>query len=446
MQPKASSVDRRTFLKAASAAGVGLWVSGRVSPAHGYRGSPNEKVVVGVMGVHSRGEVLAKSFASAANAEVGYICDVDERALAKCVATVEELQGRAPRGVVDFRRALEDPSVDALVIAAPDHWHAPAAILALNAGKHVYVEKPAGHNPREGELLVAAQRKYDRLVQMGNQQRSSPRTIELIQEIHEGLIGRPYYARTWYANTRGSIGRGNAAAVPSWLNYELWQGPAPRTPYRDNVIHYNWHWFWHWGTGEICNNGTHEIDLARWALQVDHPVRITSVGGRYHFDDDWEFYDTQDAGFDFADGKTIVWQGRSCNGFPAEGRGRGVSVHGTEGTVVFDREGYVVYDLENKVVREATGEERIDALDTRGEDVMTDLHIANFVDAIRTGARLNSPIEEGLKSTLLCHLGNIAQRTGRTLRIDPSNGRILGDRAAMRLWSRQYAPGWRPVV
>ncbi|HEV2128371.1 MAG TPA: Gfo/Idh/MocA family oxidoreductase [Thermomicrobiales bacterium] len=446
MEPNASSIDRRSFLKAASAAGVGLWASGGLSPAYGYRGSPNERLRVAVMGVNGRGEVLAKSFATAQDSEVVYIVDVDTQVLAKVVGAVEELQEKKPEGVVDYRRTLDDRNVDALVIAAPDHWHALATINGLKAGKHVYVEKPAAHNPAEGELMVAAQRKYDRLVQMGNQQRSDPRSIEIVQQIREGLIGRPYYARTWYANARPSIGIGKPAAVPAHLDWELWQGPAPRVPFHDNYVHYNWHWFWNWGTGEVANNGTHEIDLARWALGVDYPVRVTSVGGRYHYQDDWQFYDTQDVGYDFADGKTIVWQGRSSNGFPVLNRGRGTSIHGTEGTVVLDRDGYLVYDLKNNLVQDVSGQEKIDALDTRGGDVMTDRHIENFINAVRVSERLNAPIHEGHVSSLLTHLGNIAQRTGDALRIDPKSGHIIGNAEAQKLWGREYAPGWAPVV
>jgi predicted dehydrogenase len=442
-------VDRRTFLKSASVAGAGLWASGATAPLFAYRGgAPNEKLVVAVMGVNGRGSALADSFARAKNAEVGFIVEVDEKVLAKEVANVAKVQGKRPQGVVDVRRVLDNPDVDALVIAAPDHWHAPATVMALKAGKHVYVEKPLGHNPAEGELLVAAMQKYPNLkIQQGNQQRSDPRSQEVIQAIHEGLIGRAYYARTWYANSRGPIGVGKPEPAPGYLNYELWQGPAPRMPYQDNIIHYHWHWFWNWGTGEICNNGTHEIDVARWALQADYPTRVTSAGGRYHYDDDWQFYDTQDAAFDFPGEKTIAWLGRSCNGFPIEGRGRGTSVHGTNGTVIMDRDGYVVYDAKNKVVREETGKEKIDALNTRGGDSMTDRHVENFIEGVRSGARLNSPMDEAHKSVLLCHLGNIAQRTGRTLQTDPRTGRIVGDdREAMAMWSREYAPGWKPAL
>src|SRR5881398_3638118 len=341
-------MKRRKFLKTTSAAGLSL-VAAPEFPA--WLRSPGDNVKVAVMGLNGRGTVLARTFARAAHAEVAYVCDVDSLVLAKAVSAVAGVQTKSPKGLGDFRKALEDKDVDALVIAAPDHWHTPAALLAMQAGKHVYVEKPCGHNPREGELLVEAQRKHQRVVQMGTQQRSAPRSMELMQAIREGIIGKPYLARAWYANTRATIGRGKVAPVPSNLDYELWQGPAPHTPYRDNVIHYNWHWFHRWGTGEICNNGTHEIDVARWALGVDYPVRVTSTGGRYHFEDDWEFPDTQEAAFEFEGGRAIAWQGRSCNPYPVENRGRGTIVHGTTGTMVVDRDGYTIYDVKEKVVK-----------------------------------------------------------------------------------------------
>jgi predicted dehydrogenase len=436
-------MKRRRFVKTVSSAALGL-----IAPRAPLfaKGSPTEKVIVAVMGLNGRGTVLAKVFAKTPNAQVAAVCDVDSTVLAKAAAAVGEAQGKQVKSIGDFRRALDDKSIDALVIAAPDHWHAPAAILALSAGKHVYVEKPCGHNPHEGELLVAAQRKHARVVQMGTQQRSAPRSIEVVQAIREGLIGKPYLARAWYANTRATIGRGKPAAVPSNLDYELWQGPAPRTPYHDNVIHYNWHWFHRWGTGEICNNGTHEIDVCRWALGVDTCVRATSTGGRYHFDDDWEFTDTQEAVFEFEGGKTIIWQGQSCNGLNTFGRSRGTAILGTTGSVVMDRDGYVVYDLKNQVVKQSVATQAGDGLNISADDDMTRLHIENFLDAIRTGAPLRQPIEEGAKSVLLCHLGNIAQWTGRALRVDPATGHIQGDDAAMAYWQREYAPGWAPTV
>jgi predicted dehydrogenase len=212
------------------------------------------------------------------------------------------------------------------------------------------------------------------------------------------------------------------------------------------VIHYNWHWFWRWGTGEICNNGTHEIDVARWALGVDFPTRVTSSGGRYHYDDDWECPDTQVASFEFANGTSITWEGRSCNGRPIEGRGRGTSIHGTEGTAIVDRSGYVVFDNANREIARRLRSETIDALDTRGGGSLTDLHITNFLEAIRGEATLAAPIDQGHRSQLLCHLGNIALRTSGAFECDPIAGRILNDSRAMGLWERDYEPGWEPKV
>src|SRR2546428_740359 len=386
-------MKRRKFLKTASAAGLSL--AAARSPLFGLARSPNEKVVVAVMGLNGRGTVLARGFARTAHADVAYMCDVDSLVLAKGLSAVAGVKGNAPKGLGDFRKALEDKDVDALVIAAPDHWHTPAALLALQSGKHVYVEKPCGHNPREGELLVEAQRKHRRVVQMGTQQRSAPRSIDIVQAIKEGAIGQPYLARAWYANTRGPIGRGNAVPVPANLDYELWQGPAPHTPYRDNVIHYNWHWFRRWGTGEICNNGTHEIDVARWALGVRYPTRVSSVGGRYHFTDDWEFPDTQDTCFEFAGGKTIIWQGQSCNGLTTYGRARGTAILGTAGSVVLDRDGYTMYDLKEQRVKSSLAARTGDGPKTRPDSAMTALHLDNFVPGIRTGAALRRPLEQG---------------------------------------------------
>ena len=438
------TIDRRQFMMEGGSAALAMSVLGRFAPSRGTS-QPSDRVAAAVMGVNSRGNELAMALART-GAEVRYVCDVDSRAAEKAVAEVTGMGDQRPRGLTDFRRALEDPSLDALVIAAPDHWHTPASLLALQAGKHVYVEKPCGHNPREGELLVEAQRRYGKVVQMGNQQRSAPESIDLMQRIREGVIGRPYFARAWYANTRDTIGRGAPAAVPGWLDYELWQGPAPRTRYHDNVVHYNWHWFWRWGTGEICNNGTHEIDVCRWALGVEFPTKVTSSGGRYHFDDDWECTDTQVASFEFEGGATITWEGRSCNGRPIENRGRGVSIHGTEGTAVVDRSGYVIYDLENNEVARLIVGEGGDGLDTRGGGSHTDRHLANFQDAVRGEATPASPIAEGNKSQLLCHLGNIAQRTTGSLTCDSRTGRIVGNASAMFFWSREYEPGWEARV
>src|SRR5688572_25171998 len=294
------TTNRRDFLKTASAAGLGaLATTTGAGPLFVFGGSPNETMRTAVMGLNGRGMVFARSFSSGKNTAVAYLCDVDSTVLGKAMPATQG-QATAAKAVTDIRRCLDDKDVDAIIIAAPDHWHAPATLMALSAGKHVYLEKPSGHNNREDELLMDAARKYPKLhVQLGTQRRSSPRFHEIRQALQEGLIGTPYLARAWYANTRGTIGKGKVAPVPSNLDWDLWQGPAPRTEYRDNVVHYNWHWFTRWGTGEICNNGTHEIDVARWMMGLNYPTSVHSTSGRYHFQDDWELPDTQEVTYEF---------------------------------------------------------------------------------------------------------------------------------------------------
>jgi predicted dehydrogenase len=436
--------SRREFLKTTAATGLGAAVAR--FPAVLTSGSPNEKLIVAVVGLNGRGVVHAQNFGrQMKNAEVAYLCDVDANVLAKA-QKASAADARAPKAIGDFRRALDDKAVDVVSIAAPDHWHTPMAILAMKAGKHVYLEKPSSHNPREAELLDAAQRKYNRVVQLGTQQRSSPRTIEALAALKDGIVGEPYLTRAWYANSRVGIGKGKEVPVPSNLDYQLWQGPAPRTPYHDNYIHYNWHWFRRWGTGEIHNNGTHEIDVARLTLGVGFPISVTSSGSRTHYADDWEFPDSQEATYEFDGGKRIIWTGESCNGTPTFDRGRGTATYGTKGTLVLDRDGYVVYDLKGKVVKENIEPKRGNGLDPVGDDAATLRHMENFVAAIRTGESLRAPVSDGIKTNIVCHLGNIAQFTGRKLKVDPANGHVVGDADAMKLWARQYEPGWESSV
>lgn len=438
-------MDRRTFLGTAATAGLGIGLAGRAGLARG-QAAPSDQVVVAVMGVNSRGQLLARTFAHAEGAEVAYVIDVDGRAARKTTQAVREIQDKEPTPLTDFRRALDDEAIDALVIAAPDHWHAPAAIQALKAGKHVYVEKPCSHNPREGELLVEAQRSYDRVVQMGNQRRSYPKVMEAIALLEQGEIGPVRQARCWYARNREDLPAAQDAAVPQWLDWELWQGPAPRKAYQDRWVHYDWHWFWNWGTGEAGNNGVHTLDLARWGLGVDHPTRVSASGGR-HVHDHWETPDNQMLTFEYEGGKMATWEGVSYNRLNTFGASTGVVFQGEEGSLFIDGNSYVVFDGEGEPVREVASEWGEAASSLEGTGLVNDLpHVLDFLAAIRTGDRPRSHIEGGHKSTLMCHLANIAHRTGRSLRCNPENGHIEGDEEAMQLWSRSYAPGWEPTV
>ncbi|RWY49427.1 Gfo/Idh/MocA family protein [Mucilaginibacter gilvus] len=441
-------MQRRKFIQNVAVTGSSFLIGSQIAMGGVFKGSPNKKVVLGVMGVNSRGAFLAQKLAGIPDAEIGYICDVDTIAMNRCIAEIEKITGKKPKGITDIRQLLEKKDLDALVIAAPDHWHAPATIIACQAGKHVYVEKPCSHNPHEGEMAIAAAAKYNRLVQMGSQRRSFNNVQKMVQELHNGIIGRAYFARGWYVNNRKSIGFGKVAPVPSNLNYDLWQGYAPRRPYKDNLIHYNWHWHWNWGTGEALNNGTHEIDVMRWGLGVDFPDRVTSSGGRFAFKDDWETPDTQTILANFPNNTAISWEGRSCNSFNSEGVGRGVVFYGDKGTIYYGGgNGYQVYDYDNKLVKEIKDETPVDAGNKVSPTELLDrVHLQNFITSIQGDTQLNQTIINGHKSTVIPQLGNIAQRMGRVLNCDPSNGHILHDPEAMKLWSRDYEPGWNLKV
>jgi len=431
-----SSLNRRDFLKRASAFAAGVAALGG-SSLRAASGA-NDRVRVAVIGCNGRGLDHIHAWLQVPNVEIACICDVDTRAVARGLEAVLKKQERRPQGERDLRRVLEDQTIDAISIAMPDHWHTPATILACQAGKHVYVEKPGSHNLYESELIVAAARKYKRVVQMGNQRRSWPWVIDAMQALHAGEIGKVFTARGWYANHRPSIGRGKMAKVPDWLDYSLWQGPAPEQPYRDNILHYNWHWFWNWGTGECGNNGVHALDLARWGLGVDLPRRVTGGGGRYHFQDDWETPDTMTATFDFGD-QEIIWEGQSCAPRGFEDASFGVDFFGENGSLVTNNSSARIYDLKNQLVREVgSGQKNLFEYDAA--------HFGNFINGIRNGEPLRAEIGEGQKSATLCHLANIAWRTGHTVNFDPRARNIVGDRHAAALAKRRYRHGWEPKL
>jgi len=438
-------VNRREFLDALAVGAAGLAIRANAKSYGQILGS-NKRLNFAVIGLNSRGYAhLSALQANKQSASIAYVCDVDSKTMDKFAATTKEAMGSAPATEKDFRKILEHKDVDAISIASPDHWHTPMAIAGLQAGKHVYVEKPCSHNPAEGALLVEAQKKYGKVVQMGTQQRSSPHSIEIVGKIHSGLIGRAYYAKAWYSNTRKSIGYGKPAPVPPQLDWDLWQGPAPRKPYTDNIQPYNWHWFRTYGTGEALNNGTHEVDVCRWALDVDYPQRVTSTGGRYQFKDDWQFYDTLVTSFDYGD-KMISWEGKSCQGMKFYNRDRGATIMGTTGTVLVDRDGYEIYDLNGKKTSEFKTGKMTSSSDLRGADSMTDAHFANFIAGICSGEKLNAPIAVGNVSVTTLQLSNIAWEVNRELKLDTKDGKIEGDGEAMKMWGREYEKGWAPQL
>ena len=436
-------VTRREFLDTL-AVGAAAMAVGSTAKSYGQILGSNDRLNFAVIGLHGRASAhLSALNANKDAARITHICDVDGNVLKDFSAFAVHELGYAPAAVKDFRHILEQKDVDAITIATPDHWHAPMAIAGVQAGKHVYVEKPCSHNPAEGAMLVEAQRKYGKLVQIGTQRRSDTTIIEAIDKVHNGLIGRPYFGKAWYNNLRKSIGTGKVVPVPPELDWDLWQGPAPRRPYKDNVHPYNWHWFRIYGTGETLNNGTHEIDVCRWALGVAYPHRITSSGGRYHFKDDWEFYDTLVTSYDYGD-KLISWDCKCCQGMKYYNRDRGSVIMGTEGSMLIEPGGYEVYDLKGDKTSEVkTGSAHASA-DLVGNDSMTVAHFANFIAAIRKGEKLNAPVPIGNVAVTMLQLSNVSWEVNRELELDTRDGKILHDPEAMKLWGREYEPGWAP--
>ncbi len=445
---------RRQFIKNV-AIGTSAISLGGILPgfsASSYRSiiGANDRIRIAGIGVNARGNALAIGFANEKNngCSVTDICDVDTRAIEKCIENVQKTAGNKPRGHQDIRKMLESDNFDAVFIATPDHWHAPAALMAMKAGKHVYLEKPTSHNPAENLFLTQAEKKYRKVVQVGNQRRSWPNVAHAIRELHEGVIGDIHYGKSWYYNKRPSMGAGKIAAIPEWLNWELWQGPAPRMAYKDNLVHYNWHWRWHWGTGEALNNGMHFVDLLRWGMQLDYPSTVDSIGGRYHHQDDWETPDTQLVNFKFANGKVMTWESQSCIRSLVFGYSSGVAFFGNKGTLIIGGGNeYKVIDLDNKLIKHVDSkmvfEEGNLVNPTQSLDAY---HFQNFFNAIRKGEKLNSQLTEACKSTLLVQLSNISHRVGRSLNINSNDGTIIKDRDASKLWKRDYEKGWELKV
>ena len=447
------ATNRRDFMRnlTFSAVGVGFAGVAQGFTAKSYNRimGANDRLNVALMGCGRRVSAYYDALKNKNNnVDLAYICDVMKKQREKVGKDLSgKVEGNA-KLVADIHDVWNDKSVDAIFNATPDHWHAPGTWMAMQAGKHVYIEKPCSHNPREGELLVAFQQKYGKVIQMGNQQRSAKESQEIIGEIHKGVIGDVYKALAFYSNSRGAVPIEKKAPIPDGLDWELWQGPAPHREYTDNTWDYNWHWYgWHWGTAETGNNATHELDVARWALQATYPEKVEVEAAKRHFaNDGWVMYDTMDATFRFPGNKIIQWDGKSRSGYNTYGSDRGTVIYGSEGTVFVNRNGYTLFDRMGKKVRDSksTGNEAGTALGGGGD--MTDAHVANFFNVIRgKETKLNSPIEEGAISQMMCHYANISYRIGKSFQVNTLNGHIL-DKDGMKLWDRQYEKGWEPKL
>ena len=436
---------RRNFIKKTSLGTIGL----TSSSSNFFIGKnilgANDRINCAVVGVRSRGKAHAAAIDSQNNSKIIFNCDVDDIIIEDHNKWCKKNIGYVPKIEKDFRKLIENKDLDAVFIATPEHWHAHMTIMASQAGKHVYIEKPCSHNLYENELLRVAQKKYGTKIQMGNQQRSAITSILAIDEIRNGIIGDVYKGEAYYSNNRGSIGIGKIVRVPKFLDWNLWQGPAPRVQYKDNIHPYNWHWFRNWGTGEVHNNGTHEIDICRWALGVDYPESVTSFGGKYSYQDDWEFVDNQQVTFKYQGWKFITWTGHSRGLIQPKQPGRGVTIYGSKGSIQLDRNFYKLYDLGGNLIKHEKESAVSKTIDTRGQGGLDENHVGNLFDSIRYNKSLNAEIKDASISTHLCHLANLAQDLGETLQVDTKTGKILNN-IVDNYWKREYAPGWEPKV
>ncbi len=411
--------SRRTFIMSAGAATLTKMVSAK--PA-------SDKIRIAVLGVNGRGKDHIAGFQGLADAEVAVLCDPDSQVLAQRAQQFEARYSRKVETERDLRKVFERKDIDAVSIAMPNHWHALAAIWACQAGKDVYVEKPGAHSIWEGRKLVEAAYKYNRIVQHGVQLRSSEAIQEAVDHLRKGTIGDVYMARGLVYRWRPSIGKKSPEPVPSYLDYNLWQGPAKDTPFSKRFVHYNWHWHWEWGNGDVGNQGIHETDMCMWGLDVGLPTRITSFGDKFLFDDDKETPETQTSLYHYpAEKKMIQFEVRNWCTNDEAGAGVGNIFYGSKGFLVV--KGYSSYEIflgqkrEKGPARNAGGN-----------------HFANFIKAVRSRktSDQNGPVESAHLSSALAHLGNISFRTGRTLNFDPTKERFVGDPEADKYLKRNY--------
>lgn len=433
-----ADLNRRGFLMdstAATLAGAGLVTLA----ATGRADEKADPVPIGIIGPGGMGMSHVRLLAKNPEVRVAWICDVDDARLASAAEHVEKESGKKPETTKDLRKILDDKSVAAVWIATPDHWHAPAAILACQAGKHVYVEKPCSHNLREGRLMIEVSEKTGRLIQVGTQSRSTEGIQQAMARLRDGVIGEIVVAKAWNSQRRGNIGHSKPAAPPEGLDFDTWLGPAPAVPYRANLLPGRWRWWYDFGTGDMGNDGVHDIDIARWGLGVEtHPSRIAALGGKFFFDDDQQFPDTQTVVFEYHGlpgkypKKQLLFEQRIWSPYVQEGFENGCAYYGTEGMMLLGKTGaYRLYGPKNKLIEEKTW---------GGPDLAA--HHRNFLDGIRSGAKLNADIRINHFSTSLSHLGNIATRVSRTLEFDPASERIVGDGEADTLLKRAYREHW----
>ena len=413
--------------------------------------------VVDPKGGRGRGFQVMCRFAELPDCEVSVVCDVDTTALDYAASEVKRIAGNEPRKVRDFREVMADPTVDAVVVATPDHSHVYIGVAAMKAGKALYLEKPIGVTAGEAEVLAEVQKRTGAVFQLGTQRRSSYATQQAIAAIRSGKFGQPHWAKAWCLSDRPAIRGTKVTAPPAWLGekgWDLWQCCAPRTAYRTNLVHYNWRFFKGYGTGDLPNNGLHFVDIARWALGAEWPERVYAAGGHLFCEgEDWNWDDTHMLTVQFPDRRYLTWEGCSHSGaMPFMGKWTGTLVYCDDGLAYFGPLGEsAIYDRKGKkAIREwAAGD--TDPSAQEGDSRLSDpiracdrAHVARFVKCVRErDVATAQPIDSAVKSNLLTELGNVSMLTGEAVRIDPATGRLRDPGcAAAKFWNRTYEPGW----
>ena len=441
--------NRRTFIKKSTMGIVGASI---LSPFHKSSAKSysriigsNDRITLAFQGLGRRFPGLLNSSLEMKNVEIKYFCDVMDKQIDKANKRYFNLTNQKTNTEKNIHKIIDDKDVDALIIATPDHWHAYAACKGMEAGKHIYLEKPCSHNLMESELLVNFQKYYNRSVQMGNQQRSSYETLQCIKLLRNGIIGDLVKAEAFYNNNRPRVPNQVISEVPNGLDWALFQGPSKRKPYTYDTWDYNWRWYgWDFGTGEAGNNATHELDIARWALNVHYPEKVDVYSSKNHFlDDGWTMYDTMEAKFEFPNNLKIDWNCHSRNSYYKKMMGgRGTVVYGTNGSAFINRNGYSIYDLGGKEFKNSVSTDKESGTELGGGGNMTTKHFRNFFKSIRESAELNSPIDDAVISQSMVHYANLSHRSGKSFKIDPKNGNVLDKKIKKKFWSREYEKGW----
>jgi predicted dehydrogenase len=449
-------LNRRDFISGSAVSVAALRAASLVAVPERVMGA-NDRVRVAICGIHGRGNDHLENYSKIPNVQIAALCDVDESVLNMRLSQMEKMGLPKPVTYTDVRKLLEDKSIDAVSIATPNHWHTLMAIWACQAGKDVYVEKPCSHNLWEGQQLVKASQRYNRIVQHGSQIRSATAIREMVLKMKEGLIGETYLARGLCYKWRDTIGRAAVEPVPSGVDYDLWTGPAPVHAFTKNRFHYNWHWNWTFGNGDLGNQGIHQVDVARWGMGLGFPNKVSAMGGHFMFDDDQQTPNDLNCAFEFdlPDGKRrmITFEvrhwitnheaeiGTRALGTPEPKRSAGAAKlgpmagsHNTVGNIFYGSKGYLsTGDEDARTYSVWLGRDQEQQPPVHGGAEKA--HFQNFIDCVisRNKADLNAPIEEGHISCALVHLANASYRLGRTLNFNPDTQQVIGDEEADRL-------------